>query len=117
MSVEARSACGSQYAPSSVPPPRCVICEDERQYVPPRGQTWTTLATVGSCFAVPRSEFSPDQQMVDRDRAAALHQEIEGGHGPHQREFEAHLVPEKSAHSPALVVRHDEETDDREGSE
>src|SRR5262249_44805690 len=21
----------------------CVICEEERQYVPPRGQTWTTL--------------------------------------------------------------------------
>jgi hypothetical protein len=51
------------------------------------------------------SEFSPNQKMIDGDRAAAVHQEIERGHGPHQREFEAHLVPEKSAHSPAFVVR------------
>src|SRR5438876_11914796 len=42
------TACGTQYAPSSVPPPHCVVCEDERQYVPPRGQTWTTLAALAS---------------------------------------------------------------------
>lgn len=35
--------CGTQYAPSDVPPPRCAICEDERQYVPSAGQRWTTL--------------------------------------------------------------------------
>ena len=38
------TACGTQYTPSSVAPRQCVICEEERQYVPPRGQTWTTLA-------------------------------------------------------------------------
>jgi hypothetical protein len=38
------TACGTQYPPSSVAPRQCVICEEERQYVPPRGQTWTTLA-------------------------------------------------------------------------
>jgi hypothetical protein len=32
-----------QFAESAAPPPRCPICEDERQYVPPRGQSWTTL--------------------------------------------------------------------------
>jgi hypothetical protein len=35
--------CGNQYAPSSTPPVRCLICEDERQYVNPEGQSWTTL--------------------------------------------------------------------------
>jgi hypothetical protein len=36
--------CGIQYADSgSQPPERCVICEDERQYVGPSGQRWTTL--------------------------------------------------------------------------
>ena len=35
--------CGSQFAPSEVPPVRCPICEDERQYVPSAGQRWTTL--------------------------------------------------------------------------
>lgn len=36
--------CGNQYAATETPPPHCPICEDERQYVNPRGQTWTTLA-------------------------------------------------------------------------
>jgi hypothetical protein len=35
--------CGSQFAPSEAPPPECPICRDERQYVPPGGQRWTTL--------------------------------------------------------------------------
>ena len=40
------TACGTQYTPSEVAPRQCVICEEERQYVPPRGQTWTTLAAL-----------------------------------------------------------------------
>jgi glyoxylase-like metal-dependent hydrolase (beta-lactamase superfamily II) len=36
-------ACGVQYADSALPPERCTICEDERQYVPREGQRWTTL--------------------------------------------------------------------------
>jgi hypothetical protein len=36
--------CGVQHEPSPAPPERCEICEDERQYVPPSGQTWTTAA-------------------------------------------------------------------------
>jgi hypothetical protein len=37
------TACGMQYAESAAPPAQCAICEEERQYVPPRGQSWTTL--------------------------------------------------------------------------
>jgi hypothetical protein len=37
------TACGTQYPESAQTPTRCVICEEERQYVPPHGQTWTTL--------------------------------------------------------------------------
>ncbi len=37
------TACGTQYAESETPPQHCVICEEERQYVPPTGQGWTTL--------------------------------------------------------------------------
>lgn len=40
------TACGTQYPDSAAPPAHCVICEEERQYVPPRGQTWTTLAAL-----------------------------------------------------------------------
>jgi len=37
------TACGTQYPDSATPPALCAICEEERQYVPPRGQGWTTL--------------------------------------------------------------------------
>jgi hypothetical protein len=37
------TACGTQYPESAAPPKECVICEEERQYVPPTGQSWTTL--------------------------------------------------------------------------
>lgn len=34
-------ACGVQYAESGdQPPAHCLICEDERQYIPPGGQRW-----------------------------------------------------------------------------
>ena len=36
--------CGVQQAPSQDPPAACAICDDERQYVPPAGQRWATLA-------------------------------------------------------------------------
>src|SRR6266853_619187 len=35
--------CGVQFAPSSTPPGRCDVCEDERQYVGWNGQQWGTL--------------------------------------------------------------------------
>jgi glyoxylase-like metal-dependent hydrolase (beta-lactamase superfamily II) len=37
------TACGSQFAESAVPPPKCPRCEDARQFVPESGQGWTTL--------------------------------------------------------------------------
>jgi hypothetical protein len=40
------TACGTQYPPSDAAPANCTICEDERQYVPPTGQGWTTLETL-----------------------------------------------------------------------
>jgi len=36
------TTCGTQYPPAGKPPPNCPICDDERQYVPPSGQGWTT---------------------------------------------------------------------------
>ncbi len=36
--------CGVQHAAGETPPIRCLICEDERQYVGWEGQQWTTLA-------------------------------------------------------------------------
>ncbi len=36
--------CGTEFSESDSPPDRCLICEDERQYVGWKGQQWTTLA-------------------------------------------------------------------------
>ena len=41
------TACGTQYPPSEFPPGACLICTDERQFVPASGQSWTTLAALG----------------------------------------------------------------------
>lgn len=38
--------CGTQFAPSADHPTACPICQDERQYVAARGQTWTTLTAM-----------------------------------------------------------------------
>jgi len=35
--------CGVQCTASESPPPRCLVCEDVRQYVNWKGQQWTTL--------------------------------------------------------------------------
>ena len=37
------TACGTQYPESGPVPAHCVVCEEECRYIPPRGQTWTTL--------------------------------------------------------------------------
>jgi hypothetical protein len=42
------TACGTQFAPTDAPPAQCIVCEEERQYVPPGGQTWTTLPALAA---------------------------------------------------------------------
>jgi len=37
------TTCGVQHAESMLPPERCAVCEDERQYIGWAGQLWTTL--------------------------------------------------------------------------
>ena len=48
MSLFICTACGTQYPESAQAPAHCVLCEEERQYVPPRGQTWTTFEALKS---------------------------------------------------------------------
>jgi hypothetical protein len=42
------AACGNHYPQAASPPAACVVCSDERQWVPPTGQRWTTLAELGA---------------------------------------------------------------------
>ena len=37
------TTCGVQHAESILPPERCAVCEDDRQYIGWGGQLWTTL--------------------------------------------------------------------------
>jgi len=41
-------ACGNHYPEAASPPALCVICSDERQWVPPSGQRWTTMVELGA---------------------------------------------------------------------
>jgi hypothetical protein len=41
-------ACGTQYPAAPEPPASCPICDDPRQYVPPEGQRWTTMAELAA---------------------------------------------------------------------
>jgi glyoxylase-like metal-dependent hydrolase (beta-lactamase superfamily II) len=40
------ATCGAQFAASKEPPAKCPICLDQRQYVGPHGQEWTTLSSM-----------------------------------------------------------------------
>ena len=51
--------CGVGYAPSKVPPERCAICDDERQYVTAAGQRWTTLAELQARHTIEFREQEP----------------------------------------------------------
>ncbi len=42
MPIQICSTCGTSYPDTAEPPSRCLICDDERQYVPRAGQAWTT---------------------------------------------------------------------------
>jgi glyoxylase-like metal-dependent hydrolase (beta-lactamase superfamily II) len=42
------ATCGNHYPEQDAPPRQCVICADERQWVPPSGQRWTTLADLAA---------------------------------------------------------------------
>ena len=55
------STCGTQYAPTEKPPAACPICDDERQYVPPPGQGWTTLDTLATMLTTPAGRLVFDR--------------------------------------------------------
>jgi hypothetical protein len=54
------TACGTQFPESYTAPPQCIICEEERQYVPERGQSWTTLAALAKSHPNHFREYEPN---------------------------------------------------------
>jgi hypothetical protein len=53
------STCAAQFPPSDQPPKECPICTDERQFVPPSGQGWTTLDAVGKKHTNQWRQYEP----------------------------------------------------------
>ena len=56
---------------------------------------------------------SPDQ-VIERDAAAAMHQEVEGRDRPHHGVFEAELIPEVLSDAPAFNVGDEQKHKNRE---
>ncbi len=53
------TACGTQYPDSAQAPAQCIICEEERQYVPEGGQTWTTLDALSKSHVNQFRDYEP----------------------------------------------------------
>lgn len=54
------TTCGVQYEAGTTPPLHCPICEDDRQYVNPGGQGWTSLKEVAKQHRNIIEKISPD---------------------------------------------------------
>jgi len=66
--------CGVQYPESHEPPAECVICNEPRQYVPPEGQSWTTLDELRADHANTFEELEPGLTAIRTEPAFAIGQ-------------------------------------------
>lgn len=66
--------CGTQFAESDREPDRCPICEDERQYVGPGGQKWTTLAALRHQHHNTFTEVEPGLHVIQPEPKAGIGQ-------------------------------------------
>lgn len=57
--------CGVEYPGSAVPPVKCIICTDDRQYVPAGGQQWATQRQLRDSHEFTVSEVEPDLYAID----------------------------------------------------
>jgi hypothetical protein len=53
------ATCGAQFPPAESPPEVCPICADERQYLPPGGQRWTSAEALAGDHAIEVAEQEP----------------------------------------------------------
>jgi hypothetical protein len=77
------TTCGTQYAPSEKPPAACPICDDERQYVTPAGQSWTTLDTLAKRNMNAIRELEPNLISITTQPAFGINQRAQLLRTPH----------------------------------
>ena len=68
------TACGTQYPDSAKPPAQCIICEEERQYVPEQGQSWTTLDALAQSHKNRTREYEPGVTGIGTEPSFAIGQ-------------------------------------------
>src|SRR5574341_300834 len=66
--------CGNQYRATEEPPSHCQICEDERQYVNPKGQAWTTLDDLQRKYHNVMSPLEPGLSQIGTEPKFAIGQ-------------------------------------------
>ncbi len=84
MSLFICATCGTQYPESDQPPAECPICVDDRQYVHPDGQRWTTLEDLRPHFKNVIAEVEPGLHRIKSEPKVALGQQaflIQTPHG------------------------------------
>ena len=59
------TACGTQHAPSEAPPGACLICTDERQFVPASGQSWITLEALQNGHSNKSGRLAPGLTTIE----------------------------------------------------
>jgi hypothetical protein len=68
------NACGTSFDAGDEGPESCPICADERQYVPPSGQTWTTPAKLAATHRNTWLELEPGLTAIQTVPAFAINQ-------------------------------------------
>jgi glyoxylase-like metal-dependent hydrolase (beta-lactamase superfamily II) len=68
------TTCGVQYAGAQQPPYRCVVCDEERQFVPPQGQQWTDQSSLGENHHNRIEEVAPGLYQIYTDPHFAIGQ-------------------------------------------
>jgi glyoxylase-like metal-dependent hydrolase (beta-lactamase superfamily II) len=63
-----------QYPESDEPPAACAVCDDERQYVPPEGQHWTTLDELKMLHRAEIRELEPGLVGIGMEPSFAIGQ-------------------------------------------
>ena len=71
------NACGTQFAPTEQKPAACPVCDDERQFVPPGGQTWTTHEALAASHYNAWRELEPSLLAIVTLPAFAIGQRAE----------------------------------------
>lgn len=67
--------CGTQFAPTDAPPSACPICEDERQYIGPNGQRWTSLPDLQKEHRNAFHELEPGLTAIKTEPSFAIGQQ------------------------------------------